>query len=66
MAENFKEELIELRRDFHSHPELDFELFETSKRIRNFLDKEGIEYKITAKTGICGIIRGGKEGKLLE
>jgi amidohydrolase len=63
MAEDIKEELVNLRRDFHSNPELDFELYRTSEKIKSFLSKEGIEYEETAKTGICGIIRGGKEGK---
>lgn len=62
-AEKIKDELVALRRDFHEHPELDFELYRTSEKVREFLDKEGIEYNITAKTGICAIIRGGKPGK---
>lgn len=57
-ALNIKEELITLRRDFHSNPELGFEEYETSKKIKSFLKNEGIEYKEVAGTGICAIIRG--------
>ena len=62
-ANKIKNQLIDLRRDFHSHPELDYELFRTNEKITDFLKREGIEYRITAKTGICAIIRGAKGGK---
>ncbi len=62
-ANKIKDELIDLRRDFHSHPELDYELLRTNEKITDFLKKQGIEYKITAKTGVCAIIRGAKHGK---
>ncbi|WP_190285355.1 M20 family metallopeptidase [Clostridium sp. JN-1] len=58
MAQDIKDELINTRRDFHMYPELGYEEFRTSKKIKEFLDKEGIEYIETAKTGVCGIIRG--------
>jgi amidohydrolase len=54
--------LIEYRRDFHKNPELGFEEHRTSDTIKEFLDKEGIEYFETAGTGICGLIK-GKEGR---
>ncbi|MBQ6820529.1 MAG: amidohydrolase [Clostridium sp.] len=67
---NFKEEaisirneLIKIRRVLHEHPELGMEEYETSKFIKNFLSREGIEYVEVAKTGVCGIIRGTKEGE---
>ncbi|WP_411681576.1 M20 metallopeptidase family protein [Clostridium thailandense] len=58
MANELKKELIELRRDFHMHPELGYEEHRTSDFIKTFLKKEGIEYRETAGTGVCGIIRG--------
>lgn len=57
-----KDELISIRRDFHEHPEIGFELHRTSKVIKAYLDSLGIPYTETAKTGICGIIKGTKEG----
>ena len=61
-AISIKNELINIRRTLHQHPELGMEEYETSKFIKNFLKNEGIEYKEVAKTGVCGIIRGTKEG----
>ncbi|NLM35391.1 MAG: amidohydrolase [Clostridiales bacterium] len=51
--------LIAWRRDFHRNPELGFEEFLTSAKIKAFLEEEGIPYIETAKTGICAIIKGG-------
>lgn len=57
-TEEIKDMLIDFRRDFHENPELDFELYRTSTKIKEFLEKEGIEYYDCAKTGICATIRG--------
>lgn len=61
-ADYIKEELIAIRRDLHEHPEIGFEEFRTSGVIKDFLKKEGIPYIEVAKTGVCGIIEGTKEG----
>lgn len=57
-AENIKHELVSLRREFHSYPELGFEEIRTGEKIRKFLESEGIEYFSSAQTGICAIIKG--------
>lgn len=57
-AVEIKEELVAYRRHFHQNPEVGFEEYETSKKIKEFLDSEGIEYTEVAGTGICGLIRG--------
>jgi amidohydrolase len=57
-AEEIKDFLISYRRDFHRHPELGYEEHRTSQIIKEFLDKEGIEYYETAGTGICALIKG--------
>lgn len=62
-AKKLESELINTRRDFHENPELGFELFRTSEKVKAFLKKEGIEYRETAKTGICAIIKGKNTGK---
>lgn len=62
-AISIKDELIKLRRELHENPELGMEEFETSKLIKEFLKNEKIEYIEVSKTGVCGIIRGSKEGK---
>ena len=61
-ANNIKDELIEIRRTLHQYPELGFEETNTSKFIKDFLRKEGIQFKEFAGTGVCGIIEGTKEG----
>lgn len=62
-AISIKEELIGLRRRLHENPELGMEEFETSKLIKEFLKNEKIQYIEVSKTGVCGIIKGSKEGK---
>jgi amidohydrolase len=57
-ALEIKKELVAYRRDFHQNPEIGFEEYETSNKIKVFLESEGIEYTEVAGTGICGIIRG--------
>ena len=61
-ANEIKEELIGIRRDFHEHPEIGFEEVRTSKKIKEFLKANDIPYIEVAKTGVCGIIKGTKEG----
>lgn len=62
-ALDISEELIKIRRDFHEHPELGFEEYRTSKKIKEFLKNENIPYIEVAKTGVCAIIEGTKEGE---
>ena len=57
-ALSIQKQLIQWRRDFHSHPELGFEEHRTSAVIKEFLQKEGIEYKEVAGTGISAVIKG--------
>ncbi|MGL5086190.1 MAG: M20 metallopeptidase family protein [Clostridium sp.] len=63
-ANTIKEELVTLRRELHKYPELGMEEFKTQELIKVFLKKEGIEFKEVASTGICGIIKGEKLGKI--
>jgi len=58
MAKDIESELIEIRRDIHANPELGFDLFRTSQKVKDFLIKEGIEFYEVAQTGICAIIKG--------
>ncbi|MCM0648454.1 amidohydrolase [Clostridium swellfunianum] len=57
-AQKIREQLIAWRRHFHSHPELGFEEYETSRYIKSFLENQGIEYTEVAGTGICALIKG--------
>ncbi|MGL5151501.1 MAG: M20 metallopeptidase family protein [Clostridium sp.] len=57
-----KDELIAIRRDFHENPEIGFEEFRTSQKIKDFLEYEGISYVSVANTGVCALIKGEKDG----
>jgi amidohydrolase len=51
--------LVEIRRDLHKHPELSFNEFRTSDKVKNFLSEEGIPFKDgIAGTGITADITG--------
>lgn len=57
---------IEFRRVLHLNPELSTEEYETSKRIQEKLDEFNIQYQTGfAGTGVLGIIKGEKEGKII-
>ena len=57
---------ISWRRDFHEHPELSNREFRTSKIIAEHLRSLGMEVKENmAKTGVVGILRGGKPGPVI-
>ena len=65
LAEETEEWAIELRRFFHRWPELGHEEFKTSNRIRQELIDLGIETESMLKTGIVGVLKGGKPGKVI-
>jgi amidohydrolase len=61
--EKMENKSIAWRRDIHQHPELGNREFRTSKLIVDHLKKLGINVKENvAKTGVVGILRGGKPG----
>ncbi len=61
-AEQLREHIVTLRRDFHRHPELSFEEERTSQRVCEELDKLGIPYVRLEKNCVVGTITGGKAG----
>lgn len=57
-AEEFNNWLIEVRRDFHLHPELGQEEYRTMQKICEYLDEMKIKYKSQVfKTGVIQILR---------
>ncbi|KXU16570.1 N-acetyl-L,L-diaminopimelate deacetylase [Streptococcus oralis] len=51
---------------FHSHPELSFQEVETTKKLKELLEKEGIRVlDLPLKTGLVAVIEGGKPGKTI-
>ena len=62
-ADNIESKCIAWRRDIHQHPELGNREFRTANLIAGHLKKLGLEVKEgVAKTGVVGILRGGKPG----
>ncbi len=58
--------ILNLRRHIHQHPELSFKEIETTKLIADELAKCGIEVTTwPGKTGVLGVLHGGKPGKTL-
>ncbi|MBU0478905.1 amidohydrolase [bacterium] len=63
-AEEIKDKLIQVRRDFHKYPEIGFQEKRTSKKIAEILDAIGLDVKTNiAKTGVVGLLKGGYNGK---
>lgn len=58
LAKEYAPEFIEVRHHLHSHPELSYKEYETSKFVAEKLTSFGIPYEIKATTGVIGIIEG--------
>ncbi|WP_026896149.1 M20 family metallopeptidase [Clostridiisalibacter paucivorans] len=63
LAKNYKDYVIDLRREFHMYPEISWEEVRTSKRVKEELDKMGIPYVSMAGTGVVATIEGKEKGK---
>jgi amidohydrolase len=65
-ADAIESKVISIRRDFHEHPELSNREFKTADKIAAHLRSLGIEIQTgVAKTGVVGILRGGKPGPVV-
>ena len=61
-----KEWLIEVRRDFHMHPEILFQEVRTTEKIMAKLSELGVEHHgFEDMTGVVGHIRGREPGKTI-
>ncbi|MEE2954361.1 MAG: M20 family metallopeptidase [Bacteroidota bacterium] len=59
LAKEYFNEIVQIRRYLHKHPELSFQEENTSKYIQKILKKWGVKFKTNyAKTGIVGVIKG--------
>jgi amidohydrolase len=66
VAAKYGDYLIEMRRYFHTHPELSGKEFNTSKRVKEELDKIGVEWRDCGmETGVLATIKGAKPGKTI-
>ncbi len=57
--------VVELRRAIHRRPELGFEEQETAALVERELDALGVEHRRLATTGVAGIVRGEKPGRVV-
>jgi amidohydrolase len=65
-TEQIERGLIEIRRDIHAHPELGFEEVRTAGVVARELTRLGIPHQTgVGKTGVVGLIEGGRPGKVL-
>ena len=65
-ADAIEPKCIAWRRDIHEHPELGNREFRTSKLVADHLKKLGLEVREgVAKTGVVGILKGGKPGPVI-
>lgn len=62
VLEDQVEYVKDMRREFHKNPEVSWQEYRTSKRIKEELDKVNIEWKACAETGIVATITGGLPG----
>lgn len=65
LVAEFSNEVIELRRDFHRHPELGLKEHRTSEKVFAYLENCGLEVCRMNKTGVVGLLRGDQPGPTL-
>lgn len=58
LAQEYKQEFIDVRHHLHAHPELSYQEFETSAFVQKKLKEFGIPFTIMAETGVVGLIEG--------
>jgi amidohydrolase len=65
VIQELEDELINLRRDFHAHPELGFEEVRTSGIVESYLQDLGIPTRRVTRTGVVGLIEGKSQTPVL-
>ena len=66
LADQPAPDLIHIRRDIHAHPELGLQETRTSAIVADYFRKLGLEVRTGyAKTGVLGILKGGKPGPVV-
>ncbi len=65
LTAEYAPEVIELRRDFHQHPELGLAEHRTSEKVAAYLKHLGLEVGRMNKTGVVGLLRGEQPGPTL-
>ena len=63
LSNKYKQNVINLRREFHKYPEVSLCEYRTIDKIGSELDKLGVQHKRVANTGIIAEIKGNNLGK---
>ncbi len=63
----FQDEIVAWRRDFHTHPELQYDVHRTAGKVAELLAQFGVDEVVTGlgRTGVVGVIRGRGPGKTI-
>ena len=66
-AQKYSDYVVDIRRKLHMNPELSTQEFETSKLVREELDKIGVPYEICGElgTGVLATVKGALPGKTI-
>ncbi|WP_261807663.1 M20 family metallopeptidase [Paenibacillus sp. N3.4] len=68
--DTIEDELVALRRDFHQHPEVLFDVTRTAAKVADLLEQWGLEVQRHVGQhfgmGVIGVLRGKKDAKLNE
>ncbi len=59
--ENF-DEIVEIRRELHSYPEIGRQEYKTTETIIRYLEKWGISYERLMETGVVAMVKGDTDG----
>ena len=65
LSKKYKNYVRDMRREFHMNPEESLKEYRTSKRIKEELEKIGVQCEIVGETGVIGVIKGEREGKTI-
>ncbi len=65
LAEKYFDYAVEMRREFHMHPEPSMEEERTSARVLEELEKLGLKAEKVAGTGVAAVIEGKESGKTI-
>ena len=65
LSEQYRDYIVDLRREFHMNPELSWQEHRTSERVKEELRKIGVPFIAAAKTGVIATIRGSQPGGVL-
>jgi amidohydrolase len=57
LADQYFNEVVDIRRHLHQHPELSFQEYQTVQYLEKILQKAGISYKKPVDTGLTGLIK---------